>query len=101
MIRLPILPMDVKASERHNPYLSRASLPTDYMSDYSVLGLVVDRCQEAIRALEESGFSVIRHTGGAEVVLDRFTRVQNVTRIFEIHAFDFGVHDIIDQVYQG
>jgi hypothetical protein len=101
MGKLPILPKIMNHSASRQSYLSNNSLPTDYMSDYSVLGLTVSSLQEATRILEENNFAVIKRSAGAEVTFDNTGHVQEIIRTLNRHGVDCGITDIVDQVYQG
>jgi hypothetical protein len=71
------------------------------MSDYSVVGILVDEYQEAIRALEENEFSVTEKHNGIEVVIDNEARLKKIFRVFKSAGIDYEVADIVDEVYQG
>jgi len=101
MGKLPILPKDMNHSANKQSYPANNSLPTDYMSDYSVLGLTVSSFQEATRILEENNFSVIKRSAGIEVTIDNTAHVQEIIRTLHRHGVDCGITDIVDQVYQG
>ena len=77
------------------------SLPLFYMSDYSVLGIRVDKFQKAIRILKDNEFQVNEALGGVEVALKEAAHIQEIFKIFETHDIDGGIADIVDQIYQG
>lgn len=98
---LRLLPKQVSRLGNINPYVTDRSLPAFYMSDYSVLGLLVSNHHEATRILEENGFSIIREPGSVKVVYDDPAHLQEMLRILTRHGIDVEIADIVDQVYQG
>ena len=100
---LRLLPKQVSRLGNINPYVTDRSLPAFYMSDYSVLGLLVSNHHEATRILEENGFSVIKKPGSVKVVINNPAHIQEMFRILTRHGIDPDVEiaDIVDQVYQG
>ena len=98
---LPVLPKHSEHRGDAHPYLRGRALPSFYMSDYSVLGILVDEYQDAIRILEENEFSVIQEHNGIEVVIDNEARLQKIFRVLKRHGIDYEVADVVDQVYQG
>lgn len=101
MGKLPILTKDMNHLASKKSYLANNSLPTYYMSDYSVLGITVSSFQEATRILEENNFTVIKRSTGIEVTFDNTGQVQEIIRTLHRHGVDCGITDIVDQVYQG
>jgi hypothetical protein len=101
MGKLPILPKDMNHPPGKPSYLANKSLPTDYMSDYSVLGLTVSRFQEATRILEKNNYSVTKRSAGIEVSIDNAAHIQKIIRTLGKHGLDWEIKDIVDQVYQG
>ena len=98
---LPVLPKHVAQPGTKNPYITDSSLPSCYMSDYSLLGLLVDDYEKAVRALEENEFSMIEEHSGIEVAIDSEACLQKVFRVFKRAGIDCEIADIVDQVYQG
>lgn len=100
MRKLPVLPKKVDGSRAGRPCVPDASLPVFYMVDYSVLGLLVDRFQEAVRVLERE-FTVVDEPVGVGVVIDGAAHVQKVFQVLEKHHIACEMADIVDQIYQG
>jgi len=76
-------------------------LPIFYMSDYSVLGLMVDKLEEAVRVLGENGFSVLDETGDLEVSINHPGQLRDIVRLFTENGIGCEVKDVINGIYQG
>ncbi len=76
-------------------------LPVFYMVDYSVMGLLVDRFDEALRTLKEQGFSIEEGTSGIEVVIESPARVREVVRLLEERGIGCEMADVVGDMYQG
>jgi hypothetical protein len=77
-------------------------LPVFYMSDYSVLGLLVDRLEEAVRVLAENRFQVLWEAGGdLEVVLADPGHLQKMTQVLTANRIGFEIADVVSGIYQG
>ena len=106
MPRIPVLAKGRKTSDK-NPALGSESsalarpLPIFYMSDYSVLGLRVDRLDEAVRVIEKAGFSVVNDVGDLEVVIDHVSRLEEIVQLLKQNGIECEVADVVSCVYQG
>jgi hypothetical protein len=98
---LPVLPKYSEHLGSKNPYVIDRALPSYYMADYSVLGILVGEYQEAIRILEENDFPVIQKGNSFEVVIENEARLQKVFRVLKGYGIDYEITDVVDQVYQG
>jgi hypothetical protein len=76
-------------------------LPTFYMSDYSVLGLLVDRPEEAVRILGEHKFPLTETECGAEVAIDHPGRLQEMVGLLSARGLGCEIGDVVSEVYQG
>jgi len=76
-------------------------LPTFYMSDYSVLGLLVDRPEEAVRVLGEHKYPLTEDDCGAEVAIDHPKRLQELVRLLSAQGLGCEIADVVTEVYQG
>ena len=82
-------------------YLSESSFPFSYMSDYSVLGLLVDDLPLAVRALEKGNIALdgIRHD------LETATLVSGdfLMAVQLLHEMGIGydIADVVHGIYQG
>ena len=97
MVVLPIL--DKNSKQR--TCLGNKNLPANYMSDYSVMALVVGRLDAAIRVLKEKKFEVQEKADGFEIAIDRAGRMAEIGDLLRQSGIDSTLADIVDQVYQG
>jgi hypothetical protein len=106
MPRIPIMNKGKGPSQKNgdqcggNSMLARP-LPVFYMSDYSVLGLRVDRLAETIRVLEQAGFSVINEAGDIEIVLDYAGHLEGIVQLIKKNGIECELADVVSCVYQG
>ena len=87
-------------------YYQRASLPNDslptfYMSDYSRLGFRVGRLNDALQAVEEKKWVVIKEADRFEITIDGANQVYEIFELFKQKGIDCEITDIVDQIYQG
>jgi hypothetical protein len=75
-------------------------LPTNYMADYSVLGLQVDDLSQAIKVLRDCGMQVAARTHSAELT---FTGrpLSQIVSLLKQAGLDGCMTDLVRQVYQG
>ena len=81
--------------------MANDALPVFYMSDYSVLGLLVDNLDRAQQVLAGHKYAVADKSDHLEVSIDRADQMYEITYMLHQNGIDCGVADIIDQVYQG
>ena len=101
MGKLPILPKDVDLVAVDFAHLSGACLPICYMSDYSVLALLVDKFQETVRLLEEHRYFLSESSPAVEVVIENAEHMRKMCRLLKTGGIDITLTDIADQIYQG
>ena len=106
MPRIPILAKSGEESGndrtqcRKNAALARP-LPAFYMADYSVLGLLVDRLEEAVRVLQEAGYAVVNENGDFEVVLDHAGHIELTLQLLTANDIASEFADVVSGIYQG
>jgi|WetSurMetagenome_2_1015567.scaffolds.fasta_scaffold08524_5 hypothetical protein len=106
MGKMPILSKDRGKSEKdpEQPmvcYPLNRPLPTFYMADYSVLGLLVDKLEETVRVLRENQYPVGDETGDLEVTISHPGQLREIIRLLEENGIDCQVNDVISGIYQG
>ena len=94
--KIPVLPKD-----EANISFRDDLLPTFYMSDYSVVGLLVGQFQKAVRILKDCGFSIKEDGQGLELTYDHVDHLKEVFLLLKVHGIEFELSDIVNQVYQG
>jgi len=82
-------------------YADCRPLPASYMSEYSVLGIVVGELDQAIEVLSGEGFHIDRAEFGAEMEISGPARLPGVVRILRRAGIWCSIGDVIDSVYQG
>jgi hypothetical protein len=97
MISLPIL----EKSQKRRACLENKYLPANYMADFTVLGLVVDRLDAALRVLKVKKFEVHQNPDGFEININGTGRMAEVVELLDRKGIDYTLADIVDQVYQG
>jgi hypothetical protein len=101
MGKLQILPKEVDLAAVDLPHLSGACLPICYMSDYSVLALLVDKFQESVRLLEDHRYFLSKSFPVVEVFIENAEQMRKMFRQLKTGGIDFTLTDIADQIYQG
>ena len=98
-----LLPREAQGDDPSRQLLVQQRLPVDYMSDFSILGIRVDRMSDAIRLLEKHRFDIIaqNHCSQAVVVTRGLQQVRELFRILDHSGFDYGFTDLADRIYQG
>ena len=82
-------------------YCLSRPLPLFYMSDYSVLGLLVDSTEKASQVLREYEYPVTEEPYGIDVEIGETARLQDIVRLLAEHSLRVEMTDVIDQIYQG
>jgi len=98
MSRIAILPCDV---ESRGTYLSTQTLPDDYMSDFSLMGFVVEHYNDALNVLESAGYTLEKHEYGAEVHIDDHRHLLKIQKLFSLNNLTNSYSDVADTLYQA
>lgn len=101
MGQFPILPSSMRLVKRELPGMPDTPLPEFYMEDFTILGLLVSRCDEAVRILKDSAFNVVQTSGGAEVVIQDSDHMQRAFSVLNDRGIDCELADVAEQMYQG
>jgi hypothetical protein len=106
---MPRIPILAKSGEeagkdrtqcRANATLARP-LPAFYMADYSVLGLLVDRLEEAVQVLQRAKYAVVNETGDFEVVADHAGHIEVILQLLAANGIASEFADVVSGIYQG
>ncbi len=102
-MKIPVVEVTTDKSEtRGNPkYADCRQLPPSYMSEYSVMGLVVEDIDRAVDILTDKGFKITREIFGAEAEIQESTQLPDMIRILEAAGVYGSIGDVRDSVYQG
>jgi hypothetical protein len=106
MWKLPILAKEKGSSgkDRGQPeacYRLARPLPISYMAEYSVLGLLVDKLEKAVRVLGENRFPVIDEAGDLAVAVNQPGQLHEIVRLLKEHGIECEIADVVSGVYQG
>lgn len=89
------------AAQSRANYLQSQVLPDNYMGDYTVMGLIVDRYDDAIAFLASFGYQLESKNGYSEVLIDspkQLTVIKNILATEDIYCEH---SDIADTLYQA
>ena len=102
-MKIPVIQMtaDQPKAHGHLKYSDCRPLPASYMSEYSVLGLFMDKLDQAIQTLSGNGLYVIRQVFGAELDIGNSARVPEIVEMLLGAGIYCSTGDVIDSVYQG
>ena len=102
--KMPIIPIVPKKTNNGSPAQAPAgcaSLPLDYMSDYSIMGLGVDDYDKTIRTLKNEGYQLNIEESGIKLVVDNCARIHEAVLHLRAHRIQCDLSDIATDIYQG
>jgi hypothetical protein len=82
-------------------YLGSRKLPTNYMADFTLMGFVVDRYQEARALLISAGFRVDEQEGGSDISISSSGHLLKIKALLTAHDIRCDFSDIADTLYQA
>lgn len=82
-------------------YLENSSLPTFYMEDFSILGLLVERYEEACGLLKAGGYNIVKLDGGSDIHLEHRDQIRAIIGTLKQHGIPTELSDIADTIYQA
>jgi hypothetical protein len=82
-------------------YLGSQELPDNYMGDFSMMGLVVDRYQDAVTLLLSLGYDLVQCDGGSEITIKSFAHIQHIKTDLGKKKITCDFSDIADTIYQA
>ena len=82
-------------------YLQGLGIPDKYMEDYSVLGIIVDRYQESLALLRDSGFAIEKHAAVTLIDLENRSSLSNILGLLNENMIRCDYKDIADTFYQA
>ncbi len=102
-MRIPLIETAVGKQEKNTrpKHADRRPLPAAYMSEYYVLGLVVDRLDRAVEILNGKGFKIDEEDFGAEVEILGPKQLPEIVRMLAEAGVYSSIGDVIDSVCQG
>ena len=101
MGKITIWPKHDNDLNAHKSKIEDEHIPFNYMSDHSLLGLMVDEFHKAMDVLQQCESVNISSAFGAEVSFPCADQLQKIFEVLEDHGISFELSDIADQIYQG
>ncbi len=98
MAQIILLPNDCQSRAR---YLADGPLPDFYMSDFTVLGLLVQNYQMAVQMLTEEGYPLKSHNGGTLITIGQPSEIPSIRSFLAGHGINAELSDIADTIYQA
>jgi len=95
---IALLPCDSKS--RAN-YLGTRELPTNYMGDFTLMGFVVDRYQDACTLLVSAGYQLNRQEGGMDINIETPLHLPEIQALLTANDIRCDWLDIADTLYQA
>lgn len=95
---IALLPDDQKRKEI---YLSSHRLPEKYMEDFTLLGFVVDQLDRSVFLLERAGYHVEKERGGAEIRLEAYSQLMEISSLFRDNRIEHSFGDVAESIYQA
>jgi hypothetical protein len=103
VMKIPVIQMTTseRPEHEHLKYSDCRPLPASYMSEYSVLGLVVDKLDLAVRILSANGLLIDTEAFGAEADIGDPAQVTEMVGMLAEAGIYCSIGDVIDSVYEG
>ncbi len=98
MGKIALLPCDINIRGK---YLGNKELPDNYMGDFTLMGFVVDRYQEALTLLTNSRYRLDEQQGGADICINSPKDIQEIKTLLTANNIRCDFSDIADTIYQA
>lgn len=98
MGKIALLPCD---SNSRGKYLDNRELPNNYMGDFTLMGFIVDRYQEALTLLTKHGYRLDEQVGGTDICIDTPLDLQEIKALLTTNNMSCDFSDIADTLYQA
>lgn len=98
MGKIALLPCDIQSKGK---YLEKRKLPDNYMEDFSLMGFVVDRYQEALSILTNYSYQLDVHKAGTEIHINTPQDLQKIEKLLKANNVRCDFSDIADSLYQA
>lgn len=82
-------------------FLASMGIPVNYMGDFTVLGIVVDRYQEAFEILKTKGVQLESVGRGLVIEIDHSSAVPAIIEELASHRIHCQFRDLADTLYQA
>ena len=101
MTSLPILPLNEDHPARQQFCHAELPIPDFYMSDYSLLGLMVDDYERTLKLLNDKHLPLKWTTSGVEFPFRHSGQLQDLVLFLQSKGINCGLSDVAEQIYQG
>lgn len=91
----------VPIMEKGKPQACHADWPLFYMNDFSRLGLLVGRLNDALTVLRSSGYTVLEDDRGTLLEIDDREQMASVFDLLSSRRVEYETADLVGCVYQG
>ncbi len=98
MGKIVILPEDCKSRAS---YLADTTLPVFYMSDFTLMGLMVSRYSDALELLESHGLLLEKKKGGSDLTVENPSHILEIQNLLTENGITSQYSDIADTIYQA
>ena len=98
MGKIAILPCDINSRGK---YLDNRALPSNYVEDFTLMGFIVDRYQEALTILTNDSYQLVEQQGGADIYIDSPQDLQQIKTLLRANNIRCDFSDIADSLYQA
>ncbi|KPJ78245.1 MAG: hypothetical protein AMJ54_04540 [Deltaproteobacteria bacterium SG8_13] len=93
-----MLSNEQKAGDPARHALVERSMPLEYMGDFSLPAILVDRLPEAIRLLEKHRFDIVVQSRCAEIFTSELRQVLDLFRILDSGGIELGFVDLAEGI---
>jgi hypothetical protein len=103
-MKMPIVQMAIMRERELEParwYSDYRPLSASYMSEYSVLGFIVDKLEKAIQTLARNAFCITGEVFGVEVEIGDPAWAPGIVDMLVSVGVYCTIGEVIDSVYQG
>lgn len=98
MAKIALIP---EGLDEKSEFLNNLGIPVNYMEDFSVLGIVVDRYQESVAVLKKSGFTIESLEPGSIISFDDSSVLARLLSLLRAKRIRCNYRDIADSFYQA
>ena len=98
MAKIALIPEGVAEKSE---FINNLGLPVNYMEDFSVLGIVVDRYQDSVAVLKKSGFTIESLKPGAIISCEDPSGIGKILALLSTQSIRCNYQDIADSFYQA
>ncbi|MGW8194663.1 MAG: hypothetical protein ACWGOX_10405 [Desulforhopalus sp.] len=82
-------------------YLEAYCLPTFYMEDFSILGILVENIETASTVLKKFGYVIVDRQNSSDIQIGDAKQVAAIMTTLSQHGITAELADIADTVYQA